>query len=376
MWLLDGFNVGGAESLAVSYVRKYDRDRYELFVCSLKDSSGSAIETQLRDAGAQIVNLGARNLRDRRAFRRLLQLVRSEKIELIHAHLIYSSIWASVVSRITRVPAICSLHAAPPTGRDRRGFRDRIGRFVMNRWATLVVMVSDALRGEYRAIGGLADAKLRTVHNGIELQRFMRERNDARKTVESDFAIEAGAPLVVTVSVLRREKGIDVLLNAIPEILKHVPNARFLIVGEGEMREAWPRLADELGISAHVQWAGYRSDVYTFLAGCDLFVLPTFTDALPTVLMEAMAARLPIVASRVGGIPEIVDGGVTGLLVPPHDPAALAAAITPLLLDRERHEAMAAAAQREVVQRFSTEAWIARLDTIYDEALQHAKERA
>jgi glycosyltransferase involved in cell wall biosynthesis len=127
--------------------------------------------------------------------------------------------------------------------------------------------------------------------------------------------------------------------------------------------------AEHLGISTRVHWAGYRRDVASFLAGCNVFAHPSLDDAFPTVLLESLAAGVPIVASRVGGIPEIVDEGQTGRLVPAGDAEALAGAIRHLLTDRTHVDAMRSAARATAAQRFSTEAWVTRLSRVYDEVL-------
>lgn len=366
LWLIDSLNVGGAETLAISFVRRYDREKFELTIAYLQSIAGSAIQQQLEDAGIRLVPLHARNLRDVSAFRRLLRFLREEKIDVVHAHLTYSATWASLASRLTGIPSIATLHVAPPSGRDRRALRDRLMRFVVNRWATLVVMVSDALKNDYVAAGGLSAKKMRTVHNGIELQRFERDRAECRARLGRELQIPEASLVVVTVSVLREGKGIEVLLDA----ATRVPEARFLIVGDGAKRDEWKQLATRLGVAGRVHWAGHRSDVDALLAGCDLFVHPSLADALPTVLMEAMAARLPVVASNVGGIPEIVEVEATGRLVPPGDPARLAAEITDLLRDPVRRDRMGAHARVVAEKRFSTDSWIARLERVYEEAMQ------
>jgi glycosyltransferase involved in cell wall biosynthesis len=127
--------------------------------------------------------------------------------------------------------------------------------------------------------------------------------------------------------------------------------------------------AERLGISTRVHWAGYRRDVASFLAGCDVFAHPSLDDAFPTVLLESLAAGVPIVASRVGGIPEIVQEGQTGRLVPAGDAEALATAIHQVLTDHSHTDAMRSAARATAAQRFSTEAWVTRLSRIYDEVL-------
>jgi glycosyltransferase involved in cell wall biosynthesis len=228
LWFIDSLHVGGAESLMVSFARGYDRERFELVVCCLKRVEGSAIEAQLREAGVEIVALGARNLRDVRAFRRLLTVIRERRIELIHAHLIDASIWAALASRFTGVPAVITLHTAPQPERYRR-IRERVMRFAIDRWATLVIVVSDALGRDYLRRGGLRASKLRTAHNGIELGRFTGDRDEARAELGRRYGVPAGATLLVTVSVLREAKGVDVLLRA----LTTIPAVHLLVVGDG-----------------------------------------------------------------------------------------------------------------------------------------------
>jgi glycosyltransferase involved in cell wall biosynthesis len=135
------------------------------------------------------------------------------------------------------------------------------------------------------------------------------------------------------------------------------------------LRTEWEELARSLGVADRVRWAGYRRDVDAILPGCDLFVLPSRDDAFPTVLLEAMAAGLPAVASAVGGIPEIVTPDVTGVLVPPGDAETLAAAIVDLLHDAPRAARMRRCAQMLADERFSTRAWIGRLEKVYAESV-------
>jgi glycosyltransferase involved in cell wall biosynthesis len=366
LWLIDSLTVGGAESLIVPFARQLDSSRYELFLCCLATIQGNALEKELRAANIEVLNLGARNLRDVRAFRRLLRYLREQRIDLIHAHLTYASIWAALASRLTKIPSVATLHVAPPSD-GRFAVRDRLMRFVTNRWSSHVIAVSEALRRRYLERGGLAPSRMLTVHNGIEVERFARDARASRALLARDLDIPDSARIVATVSVLRPGKGIEVLLAAIPRVVAEVPDACFVIIGDGPMRETWTKRAQELGVTQHIRWAGYRNDVAALLAGCELFVLPSLDDAFPTVLLEALAAGVPIVATDVGGIPEIVDTNV-GRLVPANDPNALANAIASLLRDRDTHARMREAARPAAVSRFSTRVWIDRLDSVYQEA--------
>jgi glycosyltransferase involved in cell wall biosynthesis len=237
---------------------------------------------------------------------------------------------------------------------------------LMNRWSARVVPVSAALGADY-ASRGLKARKTVVVHNGVQLERFRRPREESRETLRREFALDGDLPIVATVSVLRPKKGIEVLLDAV----RAVPDARFLIIGDGPKRSEWEALARSLGVASRVRWAGFRTDVDALLAGCDLFVHPTLDDALPTVLLEAVAAGLPVVASSVGGIPEIVTPGVTGELVVPGDPNALAASIRTLLGDQPMLKRMREEASVQA-DRFSTSAWMDRLTAVYRAALNDA----
>jgi glycosyltransferase involved in cell wall biosynthesis len=354
LWLIDSLTIGGAESLIVPFAR---RAPYELTVCCLTTIAGNPIEQELRAIGIEVVNLGARNLRDRAAFRRLVTCVRQHHVDLVHAHLTDAAIWSALLSRRMKIPSIATLHASPTATRAQQAhrrhrlmtsLRDRLMRFVLRRWSSRVLTVSDALARVYRKLDPV------TVHNGIDCERFAQEPAATRDPLRP--------PTVATVSVLRPAKGIEVLLEA----ARSVGGARFLIIGDGPMRAEWTRLAASLGIGDRIQWAGHRRDIEALLAGCDLFAYPTLDDAFPTVLLEAMAAGLPVVASDVGGVPEIVDDGVTGRLVPPGDAGRLAAAINELLA---HPDSMGEAGRARVRREFSTEAWIARLDCVYREVL-------
>ncbi|HUR82778.1 MAG TPA: glycosyltransferase family 4 protein [Thermoanaerobaculia bacterium] len=355
LWLLDSLDVGGAEALALPFA---SRTRHDLTVACMHAAGANRTEQELQRRGVRTVNFGARNLRDRAAFRRFADFVREERIDLVHAHLTYSAIWSAWLSRETGVPSITSLHATPAATKALessaiRRFaidaKDRLMRFVLNRWASRVIVVSAALGRAY------ADLKnVRVVHNGIDVSRFARDRSSTRARLDKEFGVSPGAKIAVAVSVLRARKGIEVLLEA----AARVPDTTFLIIGDGPMRAEWESLAR----TDNVRWAGHRTDVEELLAGCDVFVHPSLEDAFPTVLLEAMAAGLPVVASNVGGIPEIVVDGVTGILVPPGQPDAIAAAL------HRTTPSMCVAALQRAQTEFSTDAWIARLENVYAEA--------
>jgi glycosyltransferase involved in cell wall biosynthesis len=193
--------------------------------------------------------------------------------------------------------------------------------------------------------------------------------------------VAPGALLVLTVSVLRQGKGLEVLIDAAGRVSigSPAPEVRVVVVGDGPAAGALRERA--AAGEGRVLFTGFRSDVARLLAAADLFVLPTLDDAFPTVLLEAMAAGLPVIASDTGGVPEIVSArgqgrargrestGETGRLVPPGDRAALATAIAELLADAPRRLALGEAGRRRARERFSSDAWLDRLERVYAEVL-------
>jgi glycosyltransferase involved in cell wall biosynthesis len=171
--------------------------------------------------------------------------------------------------------------------------------------------------------------------------------------------------IVLTVARLDEVKGHRFLLEA----ARLVPEATFVLAGEGPERAALEAQALGLGVADHVCFMGHQADVPSLLASCDVVVLPSLAESSSLTLLEAMAARKPVIATRVGGIPEIVEDGQTGLLVPPSDPPALAAAIRSLLVDPDRAERLASAGRARVQRDFTLEAMVRGVAAVYDEVL-------
>lgn len=187
--------------------------------------------------------------------------------------------------------------------------------------------------------------------------------------------MEPDAEIVGVVGRLELEKGHPTLLEAWPMVLDRVPGAYLLIVGEGSRQDALRQIAREQGIERHVIFTGRRDDIPAVTAALDVAVLPSYREAQGLTILEAMAMSRPVVASNVGGIPEMVEDGVTGLLVPPHDPPALAAAITRLLLDHPYADMLARAGHDLVHDRFCVQIMVNAVQALYDEGARAVRPR-
>jgi L-malate glycosyltransferase len=209
---------------------------------------------------------------------------------------------------------------------------------------------------------GVEERRTVTVHEGIDVDRVVRT---PAVDVHAAFWLPHGSPVVGNVAALVPHKGQRDLIEAARLVIPQLPDARFVILGEGELREPLERLIREHRLEKHVLMPGFRTDVIGCIKGFDLFVLSSVTEGLGTSLLDAMACAKPIVATRAGGIPEVVAEGSTGLLVPTHDAHALAEAIVRLLRDQAARQRMGEAGLTRVRERFTVERMVAETAAVY-----------
>ncbi|MDB5100447.1 MAG: glycosyl transferase group 1 [Cyanobacteria bacterium RYN_339] len=222
---------------------------------------------------------------------------------------------------------------------------------------------------------GLRQAKAQTIHNGIPLPTDTGAIFD-RGALRRALGLPANRPLILGVGRLVEQKGFGTLIEALPRVLAVQPDVLVALAGVGELREALGARAEELGVSHAVRFLGRREDVPRLLAAADIFCLPSLDEGLPLAIAEAMAAGLPVVATPVGGVPEIVSHGETGWLVPPRMPAALALRLIALLADPGVAHAMGQAGRERVVEGFTLDRMTSRFEGLYHELLQTAPEGA
>jgi len=298
--------------------------------------------------------------------RQLLLVFNAARLVHFHLHTPFACAAAIALARFAGVPRIVATEhyiAQLPFLRRRRlvapmaALREvRIAAsLAIKRWSLRgiddVVTLSNGNRSVFESFAGpRARPIVHVIHNGIDLHQF-----DAGPADEHKHPLHPGCGhlLVTTVAGLNNQKGHVYLIRAIPDILRAVPHARFLFVGDGHLRGDLEAMAASLGIARAVTFAGERPDVPLILASSDLVVLPSLFEGMPMSVLEAMAAGRAVVATDVAGTQDVVVSGQTGLLVPPEDPEALAGAIVELLLDAEKRQAFGRNGRRHVEQNFS-----------------------
>jgi L-malate glycosyltransferase len=301
--------------------------------------------------GLEIVPMAARSEMDFAAGWRLSRALRQLRPDVVHAHDPHA-VAVSAMALSMAYPPPC-----PPLVASRRvAFRIRRNAFSLWKYhqVNLFLCASEVVRQQLIA-DGIPARLTATVHDGIDLAHV-----DAAPPVDlhAELWLPHGAPIVGTVGALVPHKGHRHFVGAAARVLRKVPDARFLIVGEGDEREALEAQIRHLKLEKHVILAGWRPDVLSLHKAFDLFVLSSVTEGLGTTVLDAMACRRAVVATRTGGVDEAVQEDRTGLLVEPHDEPAMARAIVKLLQDDATRARMGEAGRRRVEERFSVERMI------------------
>lgn len=275
------------------------------------------------------------------------------RVDVVHAHQLLSpSSAALLLSALARTPILLNPHACGPIGDVGVLSGTALGRLRLRAAvarADAFVAISGPIGAELRR-AGVAEERILTIPNGVDLERFRPAAPEERAALRRALGLPAG-PLVVYAGRLAPEKGVDLLVAAWPDVLAQVPSARLWMLGDGEERARLEAAARRSGIAGAVALPGPAADVAPFLRAADAAVLPSRTEGMPVALLEAMACAVPVVATAVGGSAEVLRDGVTGRLVPPERPDALAGALVEALREPAAHD-RARAAREEVVARY------------------------
>lgn len=302
------------------------------------------------------------------AIKTLIFLFKKEKVALVHAHSSKAGLVARVAAKLAGVPAlVLTVHNSifyeewPGWKQDLFAFAER----VLARFTDRIITVSDALRDELMRREKIPPGQITTIYNGIRPEDFAA-------APRSDYLYECagispGKKIVGTVARLAPQKGVSNFIRAAALLAPQSPDTLFLIIGDGPLRCALEREAGGLGLDGRVLFLGERQDISSIMPCLDLFVLPSVTEGMPLTVLEAMAAARPVVATRVGGIPEIIADGVHGLLVSPGDIKGLAAAIGRLTANAGLSGALGTAGRMRVARHFTVELMAKRTEQIYSD---------
>jgi glycosyltransferase involved in cell wall biosynthesis len=379
--IITQFDRGGSAMDTFRTVLGHDRRRfraclvygYPEILTSTEAAQVDAALKELRQAGVALVNVPAlvreiRPLSDVWATITLWRFLRQERPSIVHTHTSKAGAVGRIAAWFARVPVV--IHT--PHGHVFYGYYGRVKSRLVCLAERLLAKITDRIitltdRGaqEHTQYGIARREKFATIPSGIALQAFRSVHVDP-VAKRKELGLPPEDLIVGTVGRLVPVKGHAWLLKSVPRVLAEVPQACFALIGEGPLAEHLRQLAEELAISRRVMFLGARQDVPECLAALDLFVLPSLNEGMGLALVEAMAMGLPVVATRVGGIPDVVREGETGLLVPPGDEKALALAMLSLLRDPDRRRAYGEAAKRRVDERFDAASTMREVERLYE----------
>lgn len=357
---------GGAENHLLALLSHLERSRFEAEVAVL--AGQGELVPRFREAGIIVHLLDAGGRLDLGALRRLVSLLRRGRYDIVHSHLFRADLYAAL--------ALKRLGGARPRLVSTRHNDDRfflhplvgVVHYAVSGEQDMIIAISDHV-ARFTIARGVRDARrVRRVYHGLpphDPSALERERLRVRATL----GVAAGDWLIGNVGRLAPQKGQRHLVAAMPAVLERVPHAHLAIAGGGDLAGYLGELAAELDVAHRVHVLGARPDVPSLMRAFDVFAMPSIWEGFGIVLLEAMAAARPVVASRVATIPEVVVDGETGLLVPAGDPAALADALATLAQDAGLASRLGRAGQERLRRHFSLEKMVADTEALYDELL-------
>ena len=359
------FGVGGSERQQTELIKRLPAERYDQVIAAM-EMGGHFLE-EIRERGIEVVSFPFNSLYNRNAlrqYRSLARMIKQRGVQLIHCHDIYSNIFGAIAARLAhRKNLITSRRFA---GTVFVPFRRLLQRVAYS-FSAAIISNSEAVAHTMVKKELVPRRKIHCIHNGIDTDRF-RPLPPSAELAES-LGLPNGAPVVGTVARLHPLKGHQALLRAAAIIHGTHPDVRFLIVGDGPARANLERLAQELGIADVVVFAGESGNVPELLALMRVSVLASLTESLPNAVLEAMACALPVVATNVGGVPELVSEDETGYLVPTENPDALADRILKIVDNPGLASEMGALARKRAAEKFSCDKLIRNVEAVYEQII-------
>jgi len=359
---------GGAQEHVFNLVTRMDRARYDVSVVSL--SPGSAVrKLQRHDIDVMVID----EPDDAIATGILAAHLADVRADVVHNHMYRAEIVGTKAAIALgeaghrRPWVISTVHSSRIRSAEDQEEMRRLTPAINH-----LIVVSNAI--DRKVVDeGRTEAPRSLIYNGVDLERY--DHQEPCCTLREEYGMEPHSQIVGVVGRLELEKGHPTLLEAWPHVLRACPDAYLMVVGEGSRYDALQEIARELEIAHRVVFTGRRDDIPAVTAAFDVAVLPSHREAQGLTILEAMALSRPVVASNVGGIPEMIQDGVTGLLVPPQDPPALATAIVRLLRDHQLADMLGRAGHDLVHDRFCVEIMVNAVEDLYDEGARALRPR-
>lgn len=359
--LLYSVESAGAEKVALSIAKYVNGNRFKPVVCALR---GGRLLNEFLALNVPVYILNKKKGVDLSIVLKLLRILRTEKIKIIHSHNFSPNFWGRIVGKIARIPVLISTEHTVATVKTRL---QKTIDYILSKVTDKIIAVSNRVRDSHIKEEGIISEKFITIYNGIEPWDSSNKMiNIYKQQLLKELCIFPDNYIITTIGRLEPPKGYDILLKAIPIVLKVNPKSRFLIVGDGYLKTNLETVVEKLKIKENVVFTGLRNDVRNILAISDLCVIPSIREGFSITLLEAMSVGRPIVATDVGGNAEAVIDRESGIIVQPGDPVALANGIITVLKDKKMAEELGIKAQKRFEEFFTIHKMIDETKRLYE----------
>jgi len=346
LFLTTHLNTGGISVYLKTLTKELKKKGHRIFVAS----SGGDMVGQLTESGIEHIQLNIRTKSELNpkiywSLGKLIQLITEKNIQIVHAQTRVTQVMGALLSRLTGRVYLSTCHGY---------FKTRLARRVFPCWGKSVIAISEPVAKHLAEDFGIDKQRIVLIYNGLDIRDFPVVDENIRQARRREFDIH-GSPIIGIIARLSEVKGHRVLIKAMGLIVPKFPKAVLLVIGQGDIENSLKQLVQDLKLQDHVRFLSVVDKTSTVLGLMDVFVMPSKQEGLGLSVMEAQASGLPVVASRVGGLPSLIRHGETGLLVKPNDESELSQAILQLLGDRAKALAMGQAARRFIEQEFSVD---------------------
>jgi glycosyltransferase involved in cell wall biosynthesis len=367
LYVIGTLEVGGTERQLVEIVSRLDRTRFEPVVCCL--SAGGPLEERLRREGITVHVVGfrgfsvVRNLaKVIRQLIRLVRVVRAEAPVIVHGLLFWAYVLGTFAARLVRVPVVIASRRS--LGHFKAGKTHYLWiERAANAMTDLIIANSEAVRADVLRQEQVPARKVIVIYNGLDAERY---QVGADQALRSSLRLAPGTAVVAVIANFIHYKGYEYFLDAWSAVVRRCPDAVALLVGDGPLRASCEQRASAAGLGPRVRFLGTRPDVPRLLALADVLVHPSTEEGFSNAILEAMAAGRPVVAAAVGGNPEAIVNGETGLLVPARDSRSLADAIVWMIEHPADAKRFGEAGRRRVAEVFDLSAMVRRYEEVYE----------
>jgi len=362
LFVIDGLEFGGGErvfqQLAIGL-----KERFGIFIAA---TPAGKFEEGIKKINVKFYPVDMSSRFYLKPIQQLKGVIENEKIDLMHSQGARADYFARIAGRnIRSLHNVCTV-AMPVEGFDvgplRRMIYRKIDSFT-EKYVEKFIVVSDILKQMLVQKRGIPAGRTMRIYNGIELEHYCPDTGNGQ--ARRELGVSDDVPLVGAVGRMVWQKGFEFLIRAIPEVVQAVPDAKFIFVGDGPLKDQLIVKSEQLNVRSRIIFAGFRSDLKEILSAMNLLVIPSLLEGFPMVTLEGMAMAKPIVATKIDGINEQITSGESGILVPPRNPIALAEAILKLIHDKELSKRLGRSARNKVEKEFSVEKMIAETEKVY-----------